>query len=89
MQNNSDIAALRAAFNPVTIPGFAVRVTEPGHAIPLGEPDMTIVFDDPGFPELRQKQFDEVAAGQFAINGIKHYRASVGGGKCVLEGWGG
>jgi hypothetical protein len=75
--------------NPITNPGFAARITEPGHAVPMGDPDMVITFDDPGFPQLRQKGFDEIAQGTFAVNGIKYYRASVGGGKCVLEGWGG
>jgi hypothetical protein len=56
---------------------------------PVREPDVTIVLDDPLLPGLRKKQLEEVASGVFPLNGIKRYRALVGGGKMVLQGWGG
>jgi len=67
----------------------ANRVTDAGILVPMGEPDITIVFDDPMFPALRTKQFEEIAEGTFQLNGIKFYRAMCDGKRCLLEGWGG
>lgn len=52
-------------------------------------PDLTVEFDDPGTPQLRTKQFNEIAAGMFELNGIKRHTAVCDGKKCVLMGWGG
>jgi len=68
---------------------FALHRTKGGIEVPINrEPDLSVEFDDPGQPELRQKQFDEIANGLFELNGITRYRAACGGGKCVLQGWG-
>ena len=65
-----------------------IFVTEGGIILQLGPPDMSIVFDDPGLPELRQKSIAEIAAHTFELNGIKRYWAGCDGKRCVVSGWG-
>lgn len=83
--------SLSGAMSPAAIDrgGNPVYITNGGIHVEVGQPDMTVVFDDPGTVFLRQRQFTEIAESTFQLNGIKRYRALVGGGKCVLQGWGG
>lgn len=62
--------------------------TEGGILLKLGAPDMTIEFDDPVVPQLRQKAIQAVAEQTFQLNGVKRYWAGCDGTRCVVSGWG-
>ena len=64
-------------------------ITPGGVIVNMPAPDVTIVFDDPKLPGLRQKQIAEVAEGTFDLNGIKKYWAGCDGNRCIVCGWGG
>lgn len=60
-----------------------------GILIAVKPADLVLVADDPGDEEARTAQLNEMAGATFKLNGIKRYRATVGGGRMILEGWGG
>jgi hypothetical protein len=62
--------------------------TDGGMLVDIGPPHVTIEFEDPILPPLREKHIADIAEHTFQLNGIKRYWAGCDGTRCVVAGWG-